>query len=497
MNGKQIIGEYIVNTKRIAKGSFSSIYLGYHNTTKQKVAVKCMEIDSIKKVAQRIRKEIQICKTLSHPNIVSTLDVVYDKSGGNIYLILEYCSGGDLSQFLKGRAMKEKYVRKFMYQISKGLKYLSDNQILHRDLKPQNILLDEKGDLKIADFGFARYIDGDTMVETLCGTPLYMAPEIIKKQKYNEKSDLWSVGVIMYQMLFGIRPYNAKNIMDLLNQIENKDLFIPKNKITHYCEDLLRKLLVKDYNQRITWKEFFIHPWIEMEGKFNNYECSKSLPDNLNSIESLNDLLPIQEKQKDEKNFKNSSDFNTSDSINLSNSSDKDYPDLESSNYSEQSENELNINKSINIPKNINNTNNINNKNNINNIDNTNNISKGNEIKSLEYKRSQPIPIKNNKNFNLSNNLKEDYFSRGNIVSPMFVDNNDYIMIKDKDVHVINSKNRDNYMDKELSDDEDTIIGDDKIKFRNNSSVKDAINNSIDYLKNSMYYFALFKNNSM
>ena len=161
---KCVIGDYIVNPKRIGKGAFSSVYSGKDKFDND-VAIKKIEIDSIKKIGERIRKEIKICQTLDHVNVIKTHDVIYDKNGGNIYIITEYCSKGDLSQFLKGRAMKEKYALYFMKQIRNGLKYLIDNKIFHRDLKPHNILINEKGELKIADFGFARHFESDNMMK--------------------------------------------------------------------------------------------------------------------------------------------------------------------------------------------------------------------------------------------------------------------------------------------------------------------------------------------
>ena len=192
-----IIGNYIVDRKRIGRGSFSKIYKGIHKDTKQVIAVKKIEIDNIKKLNSNIEREINVMKELSHPNIVKLYDVIYDYDNNNIYLIIEYCSKGDFNKFLNKRPLKEKYAKKYIKQLTDGLKYLLQNNIMHRDLKPHNILLTEKNELKLSDFGFARYFEKNTLVETLCGSPMYMAPEIMKYREYTNKSDLWSVGVIM------------------------------------------------------------------------------------------------------------------------------------------------------------------------------------------------------------------------------------------------------------------------------------------------------------
>ena len=113
-------------------------------------------------------------KKLNHKNIIRLHEVFFDNDEKNIYLVIDYYSKGDLSKFLGGKALKEKYAKKYMRQLTNGLKYLYEKQILHRDLKPQNILVTDGGDIVITDFGFARYTDNENMLNTLCGSPMYM-----------------------------------------------------------------------------------------------------------------------------------------------------------------------------------------------------------------------------------------------------------------------------------------------------------------------------------
>ena len=135
---------------------------------------------------------------------------------------MDYYEYGDLSHFLNKKPLKEKFCRKYMKQLSNGLNYLLDNNILHRDLKPQNILLSKNYDIKITDFGFATYYTKDSIINTLCGSPMYMAPEIIIKNGYNYNSDLWSVGIILYEMIHGYTPFNVLNFIDLIKEIKKK-----------------------------------------------------------------------------------------------------------------------------------------------------------------------------------------------------------------------------------------------------------------------------------
>lgn len=277
---KFVVGEYLVEYKRIGKGSFSSVYRGYHQTTNNQVAIKKIELDSVKKIKQRIKKEIQICKMLKHPNVIETYDVINDRIGGNIYIIMEYCGEGHLGNILKNKPISEEDAKHYMKQISNGLKYLMDNSILHRDLKPQNIMINNSNNIKIADFGFARHFQTDTIAETLCGTPLYMAPEIMKNRKYNYKSDLWSVGVILYQMIFGRRPYYANNILDLLKKIEQEKIrFDESIDVSDECKNLIINLLQINPENRIEWNEFFIHPWIATNNSDESIKISINLAD--------------------------------------------------------------------------------------------------------------------------------------------------------------------------------------------------------------------------
>ena len=207
-----VLKEYVVNRKRIGKGSFSTIYKGYSTKTNKNYAIKEIVFDK-KQKKTNIKREFSLLKKLNHPHIIKLHDVIIDTNYNNIYFIIDYYSKGDLSQFLKRRPLKEKYCKKYLKQLAGGLEYLLSNNILHRDLKPQNILLTDAYDIKLTDFGFARIIDKNEMINTLCGSPMYMAPEIINKRDYNIKSDLWSVGIIMYEMVYGNVPYKVSNFI--------------------------------------------------------------------------------------------------------------------------------------------------------------------------------------------------------------------------------------------------------------------------------------------
>ncbi|KAL5653066.1 hypothetical protein ACJX0J_038524, partial [Zea mays] len=187
---------------------------------------------------------------------------------GSIYLILEYCRGGDLHAYLqRHKRVSEKVARHFIRQLASGLQMLRDNNVVHRDLKPQNILLVENNEnslLKIADFGFAKFLQPFALAETLCGSPLYMAPEVMQAQKYDAKADLWSVGVILYQLVTGRPPFNGGNQIQLLkNILRTCEIRFPSDcDLSHGCIDLCRKLLRLNSVERLTVEEFVHHPFL-------------------------------------------------------------------------------------------------------------------------------------------------------------------------------------------------------------------------------------------
>ena len=204
--------------------------------------------------------------------------------------------------------------------MSLGLEYLLENKIIHRDLKPQNILVTNLGDIKITDFGFARYFEDNTILNTICGSPLYMAPEIIKNRKYDFKSDLWSVGIIFYEMLTGNTPFKAKNIFDLINIIEKKIIVIPLDiKISNNCENLLFSLLKKNPYERIGWEDFFNHPWLKEQ--YIERENMLMEISTMNSFSEMNNLIKNNSESffLENKSFKNTDKKLITSNIQLSN----------------------------------------------------------------------------------------------------------------------------------------------------------------------------------
>jgi serine/threonine-protein kinase ULK/ATG1 len=272
-----------------------------------------------KKLKDNLVSEISILRSLHHPHIVSLIDC--HETPSRMHIIMEFCELGDLSAFIKKRAdlvnhpqtqrMIEKYpnpavgglhevvVRHFAKQMASALEFLRSKNYIHRDLKPQNLLLNpssvyytQSGTLermplaadassllpatgieslpmlKIADFGFARILPTTSLAETLCGSPLYMAPEILRYEKYDAKADLWSVGTVLFEMMCARPPFRANNHVELLRKIEERKDHIrfPEGIIcSRAMKNLIRALLKRKPTERMSYDSFFSDPVIREE----------------------------------------------------------------------------------------------------------------------------------------------------------------------------------------------------------------------------------------
>mmetsp|Transcript_19043 Transcript_19043/g.41987 ORF Transcript_19043/g.41987 Transcript_19043/m.41987 type:complete len:625 (-) Transcript_19043:60-1934(-) len=262
MAKKQVAG-YILE-KRIGKGSYATVWKG-RDDKQELVAIKVISRQTVTETAQ-LRQEVEVLRKISHPNIVRFRDL--KKSTAHFYLVLEYCAGGDLSQFLRAKGrVQEETARRFLTQIASGLFVLHSSNHLHRDLKPQNILLSDCSVdpvLKLADFGFARALPEQDMAATVCGSPLYMAPEILRHEPYDAKADLWSVGAILYELLLGRTPFSGSNPLQLLANIETTALSFEGVQLSAPGQQFLRALLVHSPSQRLSSQAFMQHPYVSL-----------------------------------------------------------------------------------------------------------------------------------------------------------------------------------------------------------------------------------------
>nr|XP_014122204.1 serine/threonine-protein kinase BRSK2 isoform X3 [Zonotrichia albicollis] len=239
----------------------------------------------------KVEREIAILKLIEHPHVLKLHDVYENKK--YLYLVLEHVSGGELFDYLvkKGR-LTPKEARKFFRQIISALDFCHSHSICHRDLKPENLLLDEKNNIRIADFGMASLQVGDSLLETSCGSPHYACPEVIRGEKYDgRKADVWSCGVILFALLVGALPFDDDNLRQLLEKVKRGVFHMP-HFIPPDCQNLLRGMIEVDASKRLTLEHIQKHIWY-IGGK-NEPEPEQPIPRKvqIRSLPSLEDIDP-------------------------------------------------------------------------------------------------------------------------------------------------------------------------------------------------------------
>ena len=279
----------------IGEGSFGRVFRGRHKTTKDIVALKIItKSGKSEKEIENLRKEFEIQKDLNHPNIVRIIETFETKS--RLISVTEYVPG-ELHKLFdvykdngRKRRLPEAKVREIAIDLMSALFYLHQNRILHRDIKPQNILIDTQGRAKLCDFGFARNLSLDTHVLTsIKGTPLYMAPELIQEQPYDYAADIWSLGCILYELSVGEPPFSTKSIFNLINKVRYDAIVMPQD-MSNTLRGFLQGLLEKDFKKRSKWPALLKHPFV-------HDHFVKNPPTNLNEIpDSLTE--PLSESQE-------------------------------------------------------------------------------------------------------------------------------------------------------------------------------------------------------
>lgn len=282
------VDKFIVTSRVLGKGSFGIVYRGFFEKDHSKiVAVKVTPLEKISndlKFLELLKREIEIMQSIDHPNIVRMYAAT--RTSRNLYMFLEYCRDGDLKELLKAKkgVLSESEALHYFRQIIEGFKILYQNRIIHRDIKPANILIHESI-AKITDFGFARVIEGDMEKSgqfSKVGTPLYMSPQILNDQKFSAKTDIWSLGMMLYEMLYGKTPWTADSPYKLFENINNIALDFPDKPIrSQEVKDLLKLMLIVEDKERISWLELFNHPLCKFD--------AKSIKANIEKIEQEKD----------------------------------------------------------------------------------------------------------------------------------------------------------------------------------------------------------------
>ncbi|XP_050410961.1 serine/threonine-protein kinase BRSK2 isoform X1 [Patella vulgata] len=268
------VGPYRLE-KTLGKGQTGLVKLGVHCVTGRRVAIKIVNREKLSEsVLMKVEREIAIMKLIEHPHVLGLYDVYENKK--YLYLVLEHVSGGELFDYLvkKGR-LTPKEARRFFRQIISALDFCHSHNICHRDLKPENLLLDEKNNIRVADFGMASLQVEGSMLETSCGSPHYACPEVIRGEKYDgRKADVWSCGVILYALLVGALPFDDDNLRQLLEKVKKGVFHIP-HFVPPDCQNLLRGMVEVDPDKRLTLEEVMKHAWVVAGAK---HEIETELP---------------------------------------------------------------------------------------------------------------------------------------------------------------------------------------------------------------------------
>ncbi len=436
----EIIDNYKIDNTVLGHGNFSTVFSGQNIKTGQIVAVKKINISKYKSL-DRFKFEIELMQKLSHQNIVTYHDVI--KKPDFWYIVLEHCNYGTLEDVIMHNKNSstdnldiffnlEKNTHYYLFQLRDALNYIRKLGYMHRDIKPQNVLLikyennstsvpeldlnllftddenkqskyhpSQKLIVKLADFGLARHYNetNESMMKTLCGTPYYMAPELLIDNSYNSKADLWSYGVIMYEMLFNKYPVEAMSLPQLKIKMKTLDInFHLGNNFSRSCLDLLIKLLQKDHKKRINWEQFFYHDWFS---HWKNLENTCSIEKNLDNSRSIG---------KNSSDSYNSPLIRTKSNLSRMRLSDYDTNNIIPGTYSKNSNTKNILNQSTSTPSNLNFTRDRNSSSNFESISLSGSFNK--------YSNSCPPKIANGSGIIKSRtNIIDNYSNTGNIPS--------------------------------------------------------------------------------
>ncbi|XP_076886506.1 CBL-interacting protein kinase 18-like [Bidens hawaiensis] len=268
----------------LGQGSFAKVYYARNLTTGQSVAIKVIDKEKVIRVGliNQIKREISIMKLVNHPNILQLYEVMATKT--KIYFALEYAKGGELFDKVANGKLNEQTAQRYFHQLINAVDFCHSRGVYHRDLKLENLLLDENGDLKVSDFGLSALAESkrdDGLLHTTCGTPAYVAPEVITRRGYDgDKADVWSCGVILFVLLAGYLPFNDSNVVEMYRKIGKSEFRFP-----YWVKVEVRKLIsgILDPNpvSRIAISKIKENAWF-IKGK-----CSKEPSTNVEENQDL------------------------------------------------------------------------------------------------------------------------------------------------------------------------------------------------------------------
>jgi len=251
----------------LGRGAFSVVKLATSKRSGKKYAVKIIEKANAGQDMARLRTEMEILKSVRHPNIIALKEIIEDDN--TLYIITELVTGGELfDKIVELGAYTESDAAELVIKMVSAIDYLHKKNIVHRDLKPENLLLkddDDVSEIKLADFGLSKIVGNKVMMQTACGTPGYVAPEVLQASPYDKEVDLWSIGVITYILLCGFPPFYNESLPLLFEQIMKADYDYPPDywdEISDSAKNFIDCLLVVEPSERMTAEQALQHEWL-------------------------------------------------------------------------------------------------------------------------------------------------------------------------------------------------------------------------------------------
>ena len=285
-------------SKELGAGSFGHVYLVSHKITKAQYAIKAIDKRDKNNQSEKpyFRREIEVMYKIHHPNVVKLYGHFEDNN--YCYFIMEYIAKGNIFELIphdNKKRLNAKVVASLMKDVISAVYYLHHMKpiIIHRDIKPENVLLGDGLVAKLTDFGWSNYMQEDEKRQTVCGTPIYLAPEIIKEDGHDEKVDIWCIGVLLFELITGNVPFQGNDIDSLKENILHLRIAWPKD-INIDAKNLIKKILKLDPNSRISLEEMLKHPFFtkhfpnaldclikpEDQGECKTFIISKDNPNN-------------------------------------------------------------------------------------------------------------------------------------------------------------------------------------------------------------------------
>lgn len=255
--------------KAIGYGAFGKVKEAIHVVNGEKVAVKIIKKKKMKHENdfRQVQREIKLLSLLNHPNIVQLFEAIETEDA--IYMIMEHVSGGELyDHILKRGRLSEPEARHFFRQILAGIHYCHSNHVVHRDVKPENILVTANNTIKIIDFGLSNQYKSGMLLESFCGSPAYCSPELLSQERYGPVTDVWSTGITLYSMLTGGMPFKPSSPSEMKKIIQESEIMFPAH-LSKGARDILSCMLVRDPQHRATVDVVAKMPWVN-EGYSEN-----------------------------------------------------------------------------------------------------------------------------------------------------------------------------------------------------------------------------------